>query len=353
VKQEIQNHVEDTRYPPTAIFPEGTTLNGTALISFRAGAFSPGVPVQPVAVKFPFRYLDPSWAGVEIGIGSLIFRLMSQWYNSADVTFLPLYTPTDEEKKNPILFGNNVRAAMAKVLGVRVTDHTFEDMYLQIEAVKNHLDPNDAVLGMDRVRRVLKLTVDDVKLTMKKFVAMDKDNSGTVSYEEFLEAMGIPPSEHARDAFATMLGSDSDKIDFRAFLCATARMSTELGTEEKIHLAFQTCDLNQDGKIDPDELSVMLHLCAPSVTKEQCNNLFRKVDTRRNGFIDQFEFAQYLRENPSWLQLFQTTWTEERASPSGVVTKLRAEGKQRDVASYLKAFEESDKNPTKPLPSES
>jgi 1-acyl-sn-glycerol-3-phosphate acyltransferase len=33
VKAEIQRRVDDARYPPVGIFPEGTTLNGTALIS--------------------------------------------------------------------------------------------------------------------------------------------------------------------------------------------------------------------------------------------------------------------------------------------------------------------------------
>ena len=35
----------------TLIFPEATCTNGKALITFRCGAFSPGVPVQPVAVR--------------------------------------------------------------------------------------------------------------------------------------------------------------------------------------------------------------------------------------------------------------------------------------------------------------
>ena len=35
-----------------AIFPEGTCTNGTVLINFKAGAFNPGVPVQPVRFLF-------------------------------------------------------------------------------------------------------------------------------------------------------------------------------------------------------------------------------------------------------------------------------------------------------------
>ena len=45
--------------PQVAIFPEGTTTNGTYLLNFKIGAFKPGLPVQPVH----FDYNDPllSW----------------------------------------------------------------------------------------------------------------------------------------------------------------------------------------------------------------------------------------------------------------------------------------------------
>jgi lysophosphatidylcholine acyltransferase/lyso-PAF acetyltransferase len=295
--------------------------------------------VQPVVVKFLYNHIDPSWTGFEVGLGGLFLRLTSQWYNSAEVTFLPVYTPSNEERCNPILFGNNVRAVMAKELGVRATEHTFEDMFLQTAAIKCHLDPKDVVLGMDRVRRVLHLTVDEVKAVMQKFAAIDKDGNGTISYEEYLGALGIPNSPYAREAFATMIGSDANSIDFRSFLCATTRLSTELGTEEKIALAFETCDINRDGKISEDELFVMLHLCSPGATRDHMKQLFKKIDTRKNGYIDQYEFAAYLRENPTWLQVFFTTLQKEKAQPSRTVEEVMSCGRQRSVSAYLNAIE--------------
>ena len=45
--------------PQVALFPEGTTTNGTYLLNFKVGAFKPGLPVQPVHLN----YYDPlfSW----------------------------------------------------------------------------------------------------------------------------------------------------------------------------------------------------------------------------------------------------------------------------------------------------
>ena len=39
-------------WPQLLIFSEGTTTNGTHLARFRAGGFRPGVPVQPVTIKY-------------------------------------------------------------------------------------------------------------------------------------------------------------------------------------------------------------------------------------------------------------------------------------------------------------
>ena len=47
-----------------ALFPEGTTTNRKCLISFKTGAFQPGVPVQPVVVKWPNHFDCVTWAFV-------------------------------------------------------------------------------------------------------------------------------------------------------------------------------------------------------------------------------------------------------------------------------------------------
>ena len=51
----------DDRFGRVLIFPEGTCGNGDVVLQFKTGAFSPGLPVQPVAVEFPFRHFDISW----------------------------------------------------------------------------------------------------------------------------------------------------------------------------------------------------------------------------------------------------------------------------------------------------
>lgn len=68
------------------IFPEATTTNGKVLVSFKAGAFTPGFSVQPVVIRYPHVHLDPSWTAEGPAILSLLLRLMTQFHNFMEVS---------------------------------------------------------------------------------------------------------------------------------------------------------------------------------------------------------------------------------------------------------------------------
>jgi lysophosphatidylcholine acyltransferase / lyso-PAF acetyltransferase len=58
---ELKARSSNIDYPQILIFPEGTTTNGSALISFKNGAFYPSKPVQPFVVRLPNENYDLSW----------------------------------------------------------------------------------------------------------------------------------------------------------------------------------------------------------------------------------------------------------------------------------------------------
>ncbi len=75
------------------IFPEATTTNGKALVSFKAGAFTPGYAVQPMLMRYPHVHIDPSWVAEGPVVYWLLFRLMTQFHNfmSVSSSFLPCH----------------------------------------------------------------------------------------------------------------------------------------------------------------------------------------------------------------------------------------------------------------------
>jgi len=123
--QKIAERASNHDLNPILIFPEGTTTNGESLISFRSGAFISGAPVKPVTIRYPPGNFSPAWES----IGALyhMFRVFSQWSNACEVEWLPVYYPNEQEKKDPKLYAENVRTAMANALHVPKIDASFQD----------------------------------------------------------------------------------------------------------------------------------------------------------------------------------------------------------------------------------
>ena len=48
-------------WPQLIMSPEGTTSNGKALLNFKAGAFYPGKPIQPILVRYPNNIDTITW----------------------------------------------------------------------------------------------------------------------------------------------------------------------------------------------------------------------------------------------------------------------------------------------------
>ena len=109
--------------------------------------------MQPVVISYSNPALDPSWAepmGMPVHLVAL--RLLLQWHTRMTVHYLPVVTPTAEEKANPAAFAARVKAAMAAALGVAGTEHSFADTRLMFAARKLKLPPGGARARCRRLR---------------------------------------------------------------------------------------------------------------------------------------------------------------------------------------------------------
>ena len=107
------------------IFPEGTYSNGKHVLQFKSGAFVPGHPVTPIAFTFP-EY-TPFWNREESTFGVQIYRILGRLYTPVTIHFLPLYTPSEEERQNPKLFAENVRVLLGKTTGRSLSKYDVKD----------------------------------------------------------------------------------------------------------------------------------------------------------------------------------------------------------------------------------
>lgn len=107
------------------IFPEGTYSNGKHILQFKSGAFVPGHPVTPIAFTYP-EY-TPFWNREESTFGVQLYRILSRWYTPVKIHYLPLYTPSEEERQDPRLFAENVRQILSTATGRSLSQYDVKD----------------------------------------------------------------------------------------------------------------------------------------------------------------------------------------------------------------------------------
>lgn len=115
------------------IFPEGTTSNGTQILPFKKGSFLSGKPVQPIVFQHYWEHFHPTWETIPHCF--YWFRVFTQFKNYIKVLYLPIYYPSEDEKKDPQLYANNVRELMSKESGIPLGTGTREDKFKYHEMI--------------------------------------------------------------------------------------------------------------------------------------------------------------------------------------------------------------------------
>jgi len=311
VVQALRRRAMDHRFPRTLIFPEGTATNGSVIATFKNGAFLPGVPVQPVAVRYQFTKCDPSYVRGGPGLGGLVLRLACQMYNRMEITFLPPYAPSEAERADASLFASNVRARLAAELGVPMTRHSFDDVRLMTEARRLHLPPDVGAVEFGGVRAALPVTIEQTTALMRRFSEMDAKHSGLLERDQFVAALrrlGSKLSEQELARLFVVLDQDeSGTLNFTEFLIGFALLdATAAETRRRaLELVFDVFDAKTEGRLGRDWLAGLLQRAMPHVTEERCDELWREADEGGKGYITRDEFVAFASRHEKLLDTFR------------------------------------------------
>ena len=185
VTNEIKKRSQpDTDWSQMAIFPEGTTTNGTCLINFKPGAFLPGMPVQPVLIEYQNRLNIFPWTMQGLNAYQIFFLTLCQFNNCMQITYMKVHTPNKTEIRDANVFASSVRRKMANKLDLVTTEHTYEDCLLMIEAKKLNMPMKTGLIEFAHLKAVLNMSYQDCKLLIALFAL--KYYHGVGSFKEFL-----------------------------------------------------------------------------------------------------------------------------------------------------------------------
>ncbi|ODQ64098.1 calcineurin regulatory subunit B [Nadsonia fulvescens var. elongata DSM 6958] len=117
---------------------------------------------------------------------------------------------------------------------------------------------------------------DEVDRLRKRFMKLDKDNSGSLEKNEFLSLPGIANNPLASRLIAVFDEDGSGDIDFQEFITGLSAFSSKGNNEEKLKFTFKIYDIDRDGYISNGELFLVLKMMVGNNLKE--NQLQHIVD---------------------------------------------------------------------------
>ncbi|CAI9617152.1 unnamed protein product [Staurois parvus] len=289
-------------WPQVMIFPEGTCTNRSCLITFKPGAFIPAVPVQPVVLRYPNKMDTITWTWQGPGAMKILWLSLCQFHNYVEIEFLPIYTPSEEEKKNPALYAHNVRRIMAKALDVSVTDYTFEDCQLALAEGQLRLPSDTSLLEFARLVRSLGLKPEKLEKELKQFSESAKKRKGEkINLKEFAEYLSVPVTEKLEDLFALFDENEEGAIDLREYVIALSVVCRPSKTLDTIQLAFEMYQSENDKTIVEDDLAVILKT-ALGVSELSVTDIFRAIDEEEKSKITFEDFNRFAELNPSFAE---------------------------------------------------
>lgn len=217
----IEQRMSEAGWPPLILFPEGTCGNGRALMQFRGGgAFAPGRAVQPVVIRYPHLFCDPSFGPGVPGL-ALLYRVLAQPFVPLRVDWLPVHEPTAAERQNPLLFATNVRAEMAAALNVPTTEHTYDDVRLAVLAERAGLKPwFTAQFELFHVKRALGNNAeisDEMCLSLLRDYARSDREQGWMCLSQWRAGQALPDSPLVDELFTALDIESTGRLSVRTF----------------------------------------------------------------------------------------------------------------------------------------
>ncbi|KAK9462198.1 uncharacterized protein V1516DRAFT_299644 [Lipomyces oligophaga] len=116
----------------------------------------------------------------------------------------------------------------------------------------------------------------EVDRLRKRFMKLDRDNSGTIDKAEFLAIPSISTNPLASRLIAIFDEDGGGDVDFKEFLSGLSAFSSRGGRDEKLRFAFNVYDIDRDGYISNGELFIVMKMMVGANLKD--NQLQQIVD---------------------------------------------------------------------------
>ncbi|XP_061597042.1 lysophosphatidylcholine acyltransferase 1 [Cololabis saira] len=273
------------KWPQIMIFPEGTCTNRSGLILFKAGAFIPGLPVQPVILRYPNKLDTVSWTWHGPGAFKILWLTLCQLHNSMEIEYLPIYAPSDQEKENPALFASNVRKLMAKALELPLTDLSFDDREIILSQGPLRVQDCSSLLHFNQLVSRLGLRAGTTAELLEEQASRARKLQGNrLALDDFAQFLSLQVTDPLRQVHSLFDQHGDGHIDIRLYVTALSTVHRPSRSLETLKLAFKMYESEENGPIPEEELSAILEVML-GVKELDLSHLFLAIERPDSGKI--------------------------------------------------------------------
>jgi calcium-dependent protein kinase len=178
------------------------------------------------------------------------------------------------------------------------TNHRYIDINI-LQSLKAF--NSNSPLAKEALFYLAKISNEEEVLKLKKaFLEMDKDNTGTLEYEEILETfekLGIKKSEdEVKEIWKGLDFHIDGTVNYTEFLAATIS-SVEFFKEEKIWSAFKYFDSENKGYITCDSMINALKQDNLTIDETGLKSMFERLNKKKK--VDFEEFKNMIKNRPN------------------------------------------------------
>lgn len=301
IKEIVKRANSEEEWPQVLIFPEGTCTNRRALITFKPGAFYPGVPVQPVCIRYPDVIDSYTWTWEGPGVCELIWLTLTKLHSGCEIEFLPVYTPNQEEKTNARLYARNVRDVMAKHLNLPTSDFSYDDCIIMSKAKDMDIPHAADIVEVQKIRKSLNLD----EMYFEKDLILNKvygEETYLPKISELSQLLNIPSSNEQLNLLFSIF-YEPQGFDLMSYLlCALFLMKKD--NEPAIDFLSIASKLYSDSNGHMSKISFRKLLNhSGMVSSNHSNSLTETLFLNKRTSITFEEFAQYVKNTPEYKYL--------------------------------------------------
>ncbi|XP_011301245.1 1-acylglycerophosphocholine O-acyltransferase 1 isoform X1 [Fopius arisanus] len=312
IKEIIERATSKEDWPQVMIFPEGTCTNRSCLITFKCGAFYPGVPVQPVCIRYPNKLDTVTWTWEGPGALKLLWLTLTQLNSSCEIEFLPVYRPSEAEKTDPKLYANNVRRLMAEALELPVSNYTYDDCRIISKAHSLHLPHASNIVDVHKLRH--KLGLQKIKAEEELVQQRISRFGDAVDLQEFARILRLDPKDPSvQQLFRIHDRNNRGRVDLQEYIFTVLAIANANSELDLVDIAFEVCDSNGTKCLSAKELQKVLRLSL-QLHPEECDRIFLQACREAGGgdSVTLEDVISVLGNRPEYSHLFSSDMEERR-----------------------------------------